>query len=115
MSRKSDIEAKLNALADYLGVEIVAKDNKSMCVKDENFRGLLSEADAEKIVEVLFDTEKFRELFNQRIKWLEDICQMRIAKEIGFAAEDKARLYAISEIMKANYHEKIRKIKEDES
>ena len=73
----------------------------------------LSDEDIERIVDELFRRKEFEEMFNQRYKWLQDICQMRIAKEIGFAAEDKAKLYAISEIMKANYRDKLRKIEED--
>ena len=74
----------------------------------------LTDEDVERIVEELFSRKEFEKMFNQRFKWLEDICQMRIAKEIGFAVEDQAKLYAISEIMKANYRAKLHKIEEDE-
>ena len=74
----------------------------------------LSDEDIERIVDELFRSKQFEDLFNQRWKCLNDICQMRIAKQIGFAVEDQAKLQAISEIMMANYRAKLHKIEENE-
>lgn len=114
MSRSSITEAKLNALADYLGVEFAVRDNQAMCVKDKDYQGKLSKTDIEKIVETLWDDKRFRAEFEERLNLLEQYLQMKISKRIGFAVEDQAKLAAISEIMTANYYGKLKKMEEEE-
>ena len=113
MSRKSVIEMKLDALADYLGVEFAVRDNQSMCVKDKAYRGKLSKTDVEKIVETLWDDKRFRTEFEEHINLLEQYLQMKLSKRIEFALEDQAKLNAISEIMKADFYDKLKKIEEE--
>ena len=113
MTTNSKLEAKLNALADYLGVEFAVRDKQAMCVKDEAYRGKLSKTDVEKIVETLWNDKRFRTEFEKHLELLEQYLQMKIVKRIGFAVEDQAKLYAISEIMKANYYDKLKKMEEE--
>ena len=49
MSRKNVIEKKLDALADYLGVEFAVRDKQAICVKDKAYRGKLSKTDVESV------------------------------------------------------------------
>lgn len=113
MSKLSVIEAKLDALADYLGVEFAVRDNRAMCVKDKAYQGKLSRTDVEKIVETLWGDKRFRSEFEKHINLLEQYLQVKVAKRIEFAVEDQAKLAAISEIMKANYYEKLKKMEEE--
>lgn len=113
MSRLRVIEAKLDALADYLGVEFAVRDNQAMCVKDKAYRGKLSQTDVEKIVETLWNDKRFRAEFEEHINLLEQYLQVKVAKRIKFAVEDQAKLHAISEIMNANYYEKLKKMEEE--
>lgn len=113
MSRKSVAEMKLDALADYLGVEFNIKADQAICVEDDDYRGTLSEADVEKIVDTLCDDEKFKAEFEKRLKFTERYLQMQISKRIGFAVEDQAKLYAIAEIMDANFYDKLKEIEEE--
>lgn len=115
MSRKGVVEKKLDALADYLGVEFVVRDDRAMCIKDKDYRGKLSKTDIEKIVETLWKDKRYNDEFNDRIKMLERYLQVKLSKKISFAVEDQAKLYAISEIMKANYYEKIKKLEDDDN
>ena len=113
MSKLRVIEAKLDALADYLGVEFAVRDNQAMCVKDKAYRGKLSETDVEKIVETLWGDKRFQDEFQKHINLLEQYLQTKISRQIKFTVEDQAKLAAISEIMKANYYEKLKKMEEE--
>lgn len=113
MSRSSITEAKLNALADYLGVEFAVRDDKAMCVKNEDSRCKLSEADIEEIVDALCKDKRYNDAFTKRIDLLKQYLQIKLTKQIKFTVEDQAKLAAISEIMKANYYGKLKKMEEE--
>lgn len=105
---------KLDALADYLGVEFAIRDDKAMCVKDKAYRGKLSETDVEKIVETLWDDKRFQDEFEKHINLLKQYLQIKLSRQIKFTVEDQAKLAAISEIMEANYYEKLKKMEDEE-
>jgi hypothetical protein len=112
MTNKSKLEARLNALADYLGVEFTEYGNECMCCKSEH-KASLSEDDIDKIIGELMQSKEFKKEYERRWNWLQDIMKLHIAKSLGWAAEDQAKFYAISEIMKANYREKLNKVEKE--
>ena len=113
MSRKNVIEMKLDALADYLGVDFAVRDNQAMCIKNKNYRAKLSDTDVVKIVETLWDDKRFQDEFENHIDLLKQYLQKKLSRQIKFTVEDRAKLAAISEIMKADYYEKLRKMEEE--
>lgn len=112
MSRKSVIEMKLDSLADYLGVEFAVRDDQAMCIKDNDYRGELSKTDVEKIVENLWGDKRFQDEFENHINLLKQYLLTKLSRQIKFTVEDQAKLAAISEIMKADYYEKLKKMEE---
>jgi hypothetical protein len=82
-------------------------------IKDRDDQGKLSETDIERIVDTLWLDKRFKKEFEKRIKFLEDYLRLKLSKEIHYTAEDQAKLYAIAEIMKSNFYEKLRKKEEE--
>lgn len=89
--------------------------------KQEEFG--LSEEQIERIADELWDrflhSEEGRKMLEDKINQMEKLLEFTISKRlmrmIQFAKEDQAKLYAISEIMKANYYEKLKKIENNEN
>ena len=83
----------------------------------------LSEKQIERIVDDLWSklvcSNEGKSLLDEKIgemaKNLDFMITKRLMKKIRFAEEDQAKLYAISEIMKANYYEKIKKLEDDDN
>ena len=88
--------------------------------KQEEFG--LSEKQIERIADELWDrflhSEEGQKMLEDKINQMEKLLEFTISKRlmrmIQFAKEDQAKLYAISEIMKANFYEKLKKLEEKE-
>ena len=56
----------------------------------------------------LFETRMDKEW-----KHTQDLLELMLAKRIGWAVEDQAKFAAINDILRTNYHEKLRKVEEE--
>ena len=112
MTKTNKLNARISALADYLGIEFVDRGNDCMCVKTDDKSSLSSE-DIYRIIDTLIHSSKFKEDYDGMWKRLESILKLRIEMELNWSAEDQAKFYAINEILKANYREKLNKVEEE--
>ena len=83
----------------------------------------LSEKQIERIVDDLWDklvcSNEGKSLLDEKIdtmaKNLDFLITKRLMRKIRFAEEDQAKLYAVAEIMKANFYEKLKKLEDDDN
>ena len=82
----------------------------------------LTDEQIERIADELWDrflhSKEGKKMLGDKIDQMEKLLEFTISKRlmrmIQFTKEDQAKLCAISEIMKCNYYEKIKKIVEEE-